>query len=306
MELFLDIDSLRIFVAVARRGSFSPVARDLNLDPSSVSRSVAGIESELGVRLFQRSTRRMNLTEAGALFLDRVEDMIQLADGAREDVQAIGHGPVGTLRLATSAAFGQMCIVPLLRDFQEHFPKLKLELILSDENVDLIGNRIDLAIRLAPSVDVNVIASKLLDTRYRVVCAPDYRARSQLPLETPTDLAHHRCLRFSFPEYRDRWLFRTKDETVSEVPVDGDVIVSNALVLRECALEGLGPTLLPDWLIDTDVAQGRLINCFPQYQVAATSFDTAAWLLYPSRNFLPNKVRVTIDYLRTSIMQHRP
>jgi DNA-binding transcriptional LysR family regulator len=301
----VDLDALRIFTAVARRGSFSPVARELGLDPSSVSRSVAGIEAELGVRLFQRSTRRMTLTEAGLLFLDRVEDMIELADSAREEVQAIGRGPVGTLRLATSVAFGQMCIVPALQGFRERFPALKLELILSDDNVDLINNRIDLAIRLAPMVDVNVIAARLLDTHYKVVCTPEYRAGSPSPLKLPEDLMHHNCLRFSFPDYRDRWLFKAGDGRVSEVPVDGDLLVSNALVLRGCALAGMGPTLLPDWLIGADVEQGRLVDCFPRHKVAATSFETAAWLLYPSRNFLPNKVRVTIDYLRTAITQGR-
>lgn len=117
-------------------------------------------------------------------------------------------------------------------------------------------------------------------------------------MTAPDDLRQHNCLRFTLPAFRTRWLFRARDGASSEVPVDGDLIISNKLTLRDCALAGLGPALLPDWLVDKDLASGALIDCFPDHQVAATSFDTAAWLLYPSRTFLPNKVRVMIDFLR--------
>ena len=101
------------------------------------------------------------------------------------------------------------------------------------------------------------------------------------------------------PAFRSRWLFVAEgSKTVQEVPVDGDFVISNALAVRECALAGLGPVLLASWLVDSDLARGRLVDLFPGHRVAATDFDTAAWLVYPSRRFLPNKVRVTIDFLR--------
>lgn len=293
----MDLDALRIFSEVARRGGFSPVARDRGLDPSSVSRAIAMLESGLGVRLFQRTTRRLTLTEAGGLYLDRIEALIDSLDAARDDALAITAGPAGTLRLTASVAFGHACLTPLLPAFREAFPTLRLELLLSDANLDLVAERIDLAIRLGPSVQADVIGTKLMDTRYKVCASPSYLAAAP-PLATPNDLRDHRCLRFTWPEFRTRWLFRTGDGPISEVPVDGDLVVSNALVLRDCALAGLGPALLPDWLIEKNLAEGALVDCFPDHRIAATGFDTAAWLLYPSRTFLPNKVRVTIDFLR--------
>ena len=169
--------------------------------------------------------------------------------------------------------------------------------MLSDAKLDLVAERIDLAIRLGPRIEADVVGVKLFDTSYRVCASPGYVAAAP-PLSAPDDLRCHRCLRFTLPEFRTRWLFSGQDGETKEVPVDGDLIVSSALAMRDCALAGLGPALLPDWLIAKDLASGTLADCFPDHRVAATSFDTAAWLLYPSRAFLPNKVRVTIDFLR--------
>lgn len=292
----MDIAALKTFIAVARQGGFSPVARAQGIEPSSVSRVVAAIERELGERLFQRTTRKLTLTEAGALYLARMEPLIAQMEEATEEVRAHGRGPVGTVKLATSVAFGITMIVPLLKAFRAAFPALKLELLMSDANADLVGEGVDLAIRLAPSIEANVIATKLFATRYRVAASPAWLAAH--PLDCPQELAKRPVLRFALPGFRDRWLFRYDDEEVLTVPVDGDLIMSSPLALRDAARAGLGATLLPDWLIEADLRGGGLIDCFGQAQVTATDFATGAWLIYPSRSFLPNKVRATIDFLR--------
>ena len=296
----MDVTSLRLFCEVARLGSFAAAARRGDVDPSSVSRTIALLEQELGVRLFQRTTRRLSLTEAGDLYLRRVEAIVDELDRARDEAQAVSIEPSGTLRLTTSVAFGQVCIVPLIGAFRARFPDLKLELVMTDANLDLVSNRIDLAVRLAPSLDGDLVATKLLDTRYRVCAAPSY-LRQAPALRTPDDLTRHRCVLFTFPEFRSRWLFRDPDGGIGEVPVDGDVLISNALALREAALAGVGPALLADWLIRDALAAGTLVDVFRHHDVAATSFETAAWLLYPSRAFLPNKVRVAIDFLKAHL-----
>lgn len=296
----MDVENLRIFVEVIRRGGFATVARDRNLDPSSVSRAVAALEEELGTRLLQRSTRRMGLTEAGTLFFGRIEALIDELDHARDEALAVSAGPVGTLRLTASVAFGHQCLLPLLSKFRALFPALKLELLLTDTNLDLVSERVDLAIRLGASLDTSLIGVQLFNTRYRVCASPAYLARKE-SLLTPADLSGHKCLLFPLPDFRSRWLFRDNVGTVNAVPIDGDVVISSALALRECALNGMGPTLLANWLIDDDIAQGRLIDLFPGYQVTATDFETAAWLLYPSRAYLPNKVRVMIDFLKQNL-----
>lgn len=292
----MDLPALRTFIAVARQGGFSPVARAQGVEPSSVSRAVAAIERELGERLFQRTTRKLTLTEAGAAYLDRIEPLLAQFEEATEEVRAHGRGPVGTVRLSTSVAFGLTRIVPLFERFTASFPAMKIELIMNDANLDLVSDGVDLAIRLAPSVEANLVASKLLDTRYHVVATASWLATH--PMDQPEHLAGHRVLRFAFPGFRDRWLFRGDDNSVLTVPVDGDILASSPLALRDAALAGLGPALLPDWLIGQNLRDRSLIDCFPTMQATATDFTTGAWLIYPSRKFLPNKVRVTIDFLR--------
>lgn len=298
----MDFENLRIFVEVVRRGSFAAVARDRNLDPSSVSRAVATLEDELGTRLFQRSTRRMGLTEAGNLFFGRMEVLVDELDHARDEVNTVGTHPVGTLRLTASVSFGHLCLLPLLPKFRAQYPALKLELLFTDTNLDLLSERVDLAVRLGASLDTSLIGVKLFNSRYRVCASPAYLARAQ-PLRAPQDLAVHKCLAFTLADFRSRWLFRDASGDVSEVAIDADVVISSALALRECALAGLGPTLLANWLVDEDIRQGRLVDPFPQYRVTATNFETGVWLLYPSRSYLPNKVRVMIDFLKQNLGQ---
>jgi DNA-binding transcriptional LysR family regulator len=299
----MELESLKLFADVARRGSFAAVAKERDLDPSSVSRIVAQLEADLGIRLFQRTTRRMTLTEAGDLYLSRIEPLIDELQRAKDQAQNIGAGPSGTIRLTASVTFGIRRIVPLLGLFQQRYPALKIEGLFTDQNVDLIGERIDLAVRLGPTVEGDLVATKLAETRYRVVASPAYLAAAP-PLRQPEDLGKHRCLLLNLRAFRTRWIFRDSLGTLLEVPVEGDVILSAAIALYDAALAGLGPTLLPDWLVDADIRAGRLVNPFPSHAVTATTFDTAAWLIYPSRSYLPNKVRVTIDFLKEHIIRH--
>jgi DNA-binding transcriptional LysR family regulator len=297
----MDIEILRTFVQVARRGSFAVVARDRGTDPSSVSRTIASLEDELRIRLFQRSTRRMTLTEAGAKYLARVEPLLEELDQARDEALAISARPIGTIRLTASVAFGEKCIAPLLPKLRAAFPDLGVDLILTDTNVDLVSEGIDLAIRLGPSLDSALIGVKLIDTKYSVCVSPVYLANARKlkrPLQRPADLAAHGCLLLNLSDYRSKWLFRNAGGTVTPISVHGDVLISSPLVLLTCAIEGMGPALLADWLAREALAEGKLIDPFPDYAVTATDFETAAWLLYPSRTYLPTKVRIVIDFLR--------
>lgn len=295
----MDVDSLKIFAEVAHQGSFSSVARARQTEPSSISRAIGALEAELGERLFQRTTRKLSLTEAGALYLARVEPLVAQLDEAGAEAKAMGRGPVGTLRLSVSVAYGLTCILPILADFQERYPALTLELLMRDTPVDLVREGIDLAVRLAPAVEGNLIAARLADTRYRVVASPCWLAAH--PLQRPQDLAATDVLRLTLPGFRDRWLFlgRKGDETT--VAVSGRLLISNAAALREAASAGMGPALLADWLIARDLAMGRLVDCFPEYNVTATDFDTGVWAIYPSRAFLPTKVRAMLDFLRAHV-----
>jgi DNA-binding transcriptional LysR family regulator len=273
-------------------------------DPSQVSRAVAQIEETLGLRIFQRTTRRLFLTEEGEAYLSRALPLAEELSRLTTEFRAGRAQPSGTLRLTASVTFGQRVIVPHLAAFRAHHPAVSIEAIFTDANLDLVAERIDLAIRLAPAVEGDVIAARLMDTRYRVVASPSYLARHPAPAQ-PQDLRDHRALLFPFRPYRSRWLFR-QGGTHAEVPVAGDISLSPAGALHDAALAGLGPALLPDWLVDGDLRAGNLIRLLPAWDVTATTFDTGAWAVYPSRSFLPAKVRAMIDFLRTVLSAPAP
>ncbi|MBO6719232.1 MAG: LysR family transcriptional regulator [Rhizobiaceae bacterium] len=296
----MNLDSLSLFVDATRLGSFAAVARERNADPSAVSRTIAGLEAELGARLFNRTTRSMSLTEAGERFHARVAHLTEELNHAREEARSTRAAPAGLLRMTASVAFGQAMIVPLLGKFRKRYPNIRIELQLTDANIDLVAERIDLAVRLAPSYRADLVGTRLIPTRYRAVASPSWIERSG-GIARPEELANRRCLLFSLPEFRERWKFR-RDDRVTEVPVDGDIVMSSALAIRTAALAGLGPALLADWLIGGDLAAGDLVDLLPEHEAAATSFDTAAWLLYPSRSHLPAKVRAAIDFFRGRIV----
>lgn len=292
----MDIGTLKTLALVARQGSLAAAARALGVDPSSVSRTVTQAEAELGVRLFQRSTRSLRETEEGAIFLSHIAPLLDGYDEAREAARMVRQRPSGRLRMTASVSFAHVCIVPHLPAFMERYPEVEVELLPSDANVDLIAENIDLAIRLAPAPKGDLISTKLRDTRYVVCASPHYIAHNA-PLRDPQDLTDHACLCFALPQYRTQWRFRQDAEEVA-VPISGRLVISNALSLRQAALDGLGPALMPDWLVGADIAQGKLVEVFPGYACTATTFETAAWALYPSRSFLPGKVRAMIDFLR--------
>lgn len=293
----MDIAALELFVAVVRQGSFAAVARDRNVDPSSVSRAIASLETELGARLFQRTTRRLSPTEAGATYFARVAPLVEEIRQANAVVSDVSGRPTGTLRVTASVSFGLRCIVPLLPAFEQQYPALTVELVLTDAVVDLVAERIDVAVRLGLLPDSTLIAQRLMPVRYRVCASPEYLARVGLP-ESPSEIAQHNCLLFPLVGFRSRWLFRDEEGETSEVAVKGNVVISNAIALQQCAIAGMGLALLPHWLVDEEIKAGELVNVFPAYEITATDFNTAAWLVYPSRTYVPLKVKVFINGLK--------
>ncbi len=299
----MDISVLQLFVEVVRQGSFAAVARDRNLDPSSVSRAIAGLEEELGIRLFQRTTRQLSPTEAGMTYFERVESLVEELQQATAIATDVSSQPTGKLRVTASVSFGLKCIVPLLPEFTQLYPDLTVDILLSDAIVDLFAERIDVAIRLGLLPESSLIVQQLMPTHYSVCASPDYLKRSK-PLKQPIDLAQHNCLLFPFAGFRSRWIFKDRKGELSEVPVFGRTLISSAIALQHCAIAGMGLALLPNWLIDEDLQSGTLINVFPDYEVTATDFSAAAWLVYPSRAYIPLKVRVFIDFLKNLISSY--
>ena len=265
----MDTADFATLMVVIRLGSFAAAARELHVDPSSVSRVVAALEAKLGTRLFQRNTRQLAMTEAGAVFVQRVAPLLEELQQVRDAVADSATTMRGTLRVTASNAFGMRRIVPVLPAFCRAHPQLNLDLILTDTVVDLVAERIDVAVRLGALRDSTLIALPLLRTRYRVVASPGWLAALAEAPRTPEDLQHCDCVTFAMPGFRDRWLFRrTEDGSSVAVMVQPRLLLTNGLALRECALIGLGASLLPDWLIDDDLAAGCLVDLYPEHDVA--------------------------------------
>lgn len=288
-----------VFIDVARTHSFADTARAYNLDPSSVSRSIKQLESELGCRLFQRTTRRLSLTQAGQQFLDRIEPIVGELQATTESVQSEVEQIRGKLSIAASVAFGQLCILPFVDSFLSDYPDIQLDLKFSDRNIDLVTEQVDFAIRLAPAIESNVVRSRLMATHYVLCATPEYIKNNQR-LDTPESLAQHKVITFDLPDFRRQWLFK-KEQEITEVAVSPKLTCSNALVVRDAIMTHIGPGLLPHWIVKKRVEQGELVSLFPSYHITATSFDTAAWIIYPNRHFLPRKTRIAIDYFRDNI-----
>jgi len=294
----VDLDTL---MTVIRLGSFAAAARELHVDPSWVSRTVAALESDLGTRLFQRSTRQIAMTEAGAKFVERIGPLLEEFEQIRHAAADAAAETSGTLRVTASNAFGLRRLVPLLPALCEAHPALRVDLVLTDDIVDLVAERIDVAIRIGALRDSTLIALPLLKVRYRVVASPMWVTARGGPPRTVAEMENCDCVTFSMPGFRDRWFFRgAEGGAKTAVTVKPRVLLTNGLALRECALAGLGASLLPDWLIGDDIAEGRLVDLYPQHEVAVVDAPTGAWLVYPSRSYVPAKVRAFIDFMRAA------
>lgn len=295
----MDLSSLEIFAEVAQTRNFATVARMRNTDPSSISRAIAALESELGTRLFHRTTRSVRLTEAGERFLRRSEVITEDLAAARAEAAEATGIPSGVIRITSSVGFSQVCLVELLPELCRTYPQIDVDLIATDSVLDLTAEGVDLAIRLAPRPEGDYVASLLRPTRYRVVASPAFV--KQYHVSRPSDLSTIPALVFPLRGFRSRWLYRDDQGQVGEVSVRGRVQATSSVALLDLARSGLGVALLGDWLVERDLRGGKLVDLFPDLEFTATEFETGIWLLYQSRKFLPAKTRAVVDFLRAKL-----
>ncbi|MEM8884654.1 MAG: LysR family transcriptional regulator [Planctomycetota bacterium] len=301
----MEVAQLRLLLEVARRGSFAEVARDRDLAPSSVSRAVASVEEELGFDLFTRTTRQLSATDAGERYLRRIEPLVEELEQAAEDAAAGTRDPQGVLRVLAPVSFAQLNVVPLLPAFLERYPGLRVDLRLTDALLDLVEERIDLALRLGPLADSTYIGRRLAPMRSHVCASPAYLERHGHPA-TPEELAQHHCLLLDMPGFGRRWHFRDRDGASSQVDVSGSLTTSNAIALKQCALDGAGVILQGDWIVGRELRDGTLIDLFPDLEATASSFDNAIWVLRPAQTHVPAKVNVFLAYLLDAFARGAP
>jgi DNA-binding transcriptional LysR family regulator len=297
----MDTDDLRIFCRVAQLGSFAAAARAEASEASTISRQVASLEARLGTRLFQRTTRKLALTEAGEIFLSRITPVLDDLAAAQAATVAAIEQPAGLLRITASHAFGDAVLAPLLTEFCRQFPAIDIDLLLTDSVLDLVAQQVDVALRSGPRPSGDLVIAKLISTERRLVASSEYLARSGM-VEEPGDLLKHTCLSTSNAPQQQIWFFRDEGSNL-EVPIRPKIRTSSTLTLHRCVRDGLGVSLLVDWLVDEDIRNGRLVRLLPRWKIAAGAYESAVWIVYPSRAYLPLKTRTFIDYVRARLTQ---
>ncbi|TCT10031.1 LysR family transcriptional regulator [Tepidamorphus gemmatus] len=284
-----ELTDMEIFAHVVTAGSMSAAGREMGLSPAVISKRIRRLEERLGSRLLQRTTRQIALTEEGQGYYERVIAILASIEEAEAFVARRNESPRGTLRVTAPTSFARMHIAPYLGRFLEQYPDLTLNLMLSDTFVDIVGEGFDLAIRIAALENSSLIARRLAPN-HRVICAsPAYLARAGRP-RSLADLAHHNCL---FASHQDLWQLEGP-EGPTAIRVAGKLQTNSSEVVRETVIAGLGIALRSTWDVGPALKSGQLEIVLPQYR---ESRRVAVYAVYPSRRFLPAKVRVFIDFL---------
>ena len=285
---------LAAFAAVAEHGSFTKAAASLGRDATLLSRRVQGLEKRLGVRLLERTTRRVALTEPGTVFLARTRAILSaLTDAQVEATSFAGGEPRGTLRLALPTTFGRMWIAPYLPEFLSAHPQLRISLAFSNRFVDLVGEGFDAAIRLGVLSDSRLVAKKIAVRRRLVCAAPSFLRRHGTP-RRPQELSELPCLGFTGFAFHPDWQFVDASGARVTVSPNGPLVADDAEALVAAAVQGVGIMLSTDWLVGRELADGRLMPVLEDWSLED---EGAIYTVVPSSHLLPAKTRVFIDWI---------
>jgi DNA-binding transcriptional LysR family regulator len=290
---------MAVFAKVVDSASFAAAARHFNMSPAMVSKHVRTLEERLGVRLLNRTTRRVSATEVGQDYYERclrILSELEDADRAAGDLQA---APRGLLRVTTSVSFGVRQLAPLVAEYLAAYPDVSVDLTLHDDFVDILEARIDLAIRLGQLSDSSLIARKLCAVEMVLCASPGYLKANGVPAK-PRDLLKHSCLIYTHATSR-AWAFTDGDGKEEVIRVAGRLSANSGDALLALAIKDTGIALAPDYLVGDDLTAGRLIRLLPDY---ATQ-DTPVYAVYPHSRYLSAKTRTFIDFL-ASRFAHLP
>ena len=284
--------ALTAFARVVEAGSFARAAGRLGVSVSSVSRQVADLETHLGARLLNRTTRRLSLTETGQSFYERCVQLLADLEEAEVAVTAASIVPRGTLRLTCSATFGARHLAPAIAAFAARHTQVRFDVELSERAVDLVDEGFDLAVRIGPTGSQNLVGRRIGATRLVCCAAPSYLERHGEPL-VPEDLATHVCLTYEYLPNKNVWLFRDPGGTERPVRIAGPLNANNGRFLEAIAAEGVGISREPDFIVGPDVRAGRLKPILRAIEPPPLDI----YVVYPSRRHLSAKVRAFADFL---------
>jgi len=286
------MDDREVFFKVVEANGFGAAARRLETTPASVSRRVKALERHLGVRLLQRTTRSLSLTEAGEQYFREGRRLWQQLDDLEQGLTASALEPEGALRIVAPMSFGQRRLARLVARFAALHRKLRISLILEDRETDLIDEAADLAIRIGYPTDSSMIARAVAPVPRHACASPEYLERRGYP-RSPEDLLHHDCLHYNLISEREEWTF-VGDDGEQTLAIKGSFCSNNGDVLAEAAMQGLGIALLPDFIVEESLADGRLVKVLADHERAPLTL----FAMYPSRQHVPAKTRSFLEYLQ--------
>ena len=285
-----ELKRVGVFTKVVEAGSFSEAARRLGVAKSAVSKQISLLEEEVGVRLLNRTTRKLSLTEAGEQYYIHALKALEAAQNAVDCVAQLQGEPQGKLRIHAPMSFGHLHVSPLIPEFLARYPKISVDLILDDKSANLVAEGIDVAIQSGSLPDSSLLARKLAPGNSVVCASPAYIQKYGQP-HHPTDLKQHNCLLFSYSNNASQWSFTNGKENY-QVEVSGNYQVNNSEALKQALLKGCGVARLPTFIAGEDIKAGKLVNLFPSYKMPHKDIHA----LYVARQYLPEKVRVFLDF----------
>jgi DNA-binding transcriptional LysR family regulator len=290
------LKQLETFVTVAQRGSLTAAAALEGIAPAVIGRRIDALEEHLGVKLFVRTTRRIALTHEGSAFLEDCQRILADLADAEASVSAGGVKAVGHLRLTAPAGFGRRHVAPLVPAFRARHPEVSISLNLADRVIDLASEGLDCAVRVGDLVDSSLVSLRLADNRRLCVATPSYLARRGTPRH-PQDLLQHDCLALSSDASQTRgWAFRGADGELVHIKPTGPLDCSDGQVLHDWCLAGLGIAWRSTWEVEADVATGRLVVLLDEFAAPPNGI----YAVVPQRKHLPLRVRLWIDFLRST------
>ncbi|MTI19093.1 LysR family transcriptional regulator [Rhodobacteraceae bacterium RKSG542] len=289
---------LQVFAEVGRLGSFSAAADSLNHSPSHVSKEIVRLEERLGVRLVQRTTRSVRLTDEGRVFYERTQQLIEDAIYAQECVVNEAAEARGSLRVSVPVSFSHTHLNKVLPKFMRQHPHVRVDVNANDRFVDLVAEGVDVAIRIGALSNSNLIARRITTSRLMTVTSPAYLAEFGEPLE-PKDLVHHRCVAYSNKAIPNIWDYFAPDGEALSVTVDPILHANNAETEVACAIDGIGLTQIPSFVVEEELEAGKLVPVLTGYEPAPTGI----YAVYPHRTHLAAKTRAFVDFLIAEFSQ---
>lgn len=295
-----QLTALRVFVAAVEEGSLAGAGRRLNLSPAVAGKYVADIESRLNSRLLHRTTRRLNLTDAGQNYYTRCRHILEAYDEANLEASDHFSNVQGTLSVSVPTTFGEQHLAPLLPTFLLDNPQLNIDVRLSDHYVDLRQSNVDMAIRIGKLADSDLVARPLAPCKMVICASPDYLALFHQP-QKPSDLSSMVRLAFSDAVSAGDWRLLNKDGVSHQIAGPCRMVSNNIEMLRQSALAGVGIVYGPTFAFGEDIKAGRLVSVLDDYKLPELTIQA----VYASRHYVPMKVRCFIQYLQTAL-SHQP